>query len=592
MQKIVFFFLTIFVFFQCGFVFAQDMEQTQNAIVRLIADQNQTGVGCIIKVDEETRTAYILTAYHVIKGFDEVKLQFYIGGHPVEEAIAQVNSQWTDQREEKDFAVISVKNYPESLSLPVIFIDDFSEEKTSDLVSTSGYDEASFPISASGNISSLDPVLRYGATIVRPGFSGGPVFSQEGFMIGMNLELDKPNREIYAVRANIFKPVVDKWIGGLPRMQLALSIDGPAGAKDGIVSTGQAFTIKASVKEDKRGNLVGPKVKLTLKVPEGYQIEGLETMTVSLRNERLWAVKAPDEPKAGHYITVNTSPEANPPLEPIRITTVKVATLEIDLIKPPQGLTLFVADEQDVRAVVKNRGDAKLAESGTLKIEFQPNEFDRVEGRIEEPFVVDQPVNWKLRAKSETTSGHIAVTIAPPGKDENGMSPKVIDSLNSTSIKVKDVPRWRSYIGFPAVSFREEKMAVEAELGTRVRGLKLFRRGIPLYIVMSGVFGIDDIIGGIDRAQAEDEVAPVFDQLHTLATLSLAIPLGRIISWQGGVGGSFYFGDENFNAGHLATGIELSLGQFSIQGGIRHVFNDSELGGLSYSVQIRFPGFH
>jgi hypothetical protein len=261
---------------------------------------------------------------------------------------------------------------------------------------------------------------------------------------------------------------------------------------------------------------------------------------------------------------VTTNPQAQPPLEPIRITTVKAAELRPEITQPKSsGSTLFVGQHLDVQAVVQNSGAAKLKESGALKIDFQPHEFDLVDGSMEAPFVVDKSINWKLRAKSETKSGHVGVTIASPGKDENDMVAQIIKPSESISVRIKNIPRYRSYIGFPSVLI-EADVAVEAELGAKVRLFNISRKGIPFYVVMSGAFGVYNIITSI-----EDEDPDALEP-YTLGTLSLAIPLGPI-SLQAGSGLNFDFSDEELSL-HVAPGIELNLGRFSIQGGIRYVY--------------------
>lgn len=595
LKILLFLFVMVLASQQCGIVFGQDLHG--KAIVLIVADGSRTGIGSVIKVDKETRTVYILTAHHVIEGFEEVQVKFYAGGTTVGQAIgstAKVNPQWTDEHEGRDFAVIYVRDYPENLPLQVVYIDDFSEEKVLDKVLTFGHEKFGDLVSAPGDIIALgENVLTYASSIGAKGFSGGPVFNQEGFMIGMNLELGKIG-DMLAVRANVFKSMVDDWVVGLPRMELVISIDSPAGAKDGSVSTGQEFYLKASAKEAEAGNVVTPKAKATLKnVPEGYEIvEGQETMTVLLDKEIRWKLRAPDERRPGDSIAFDATPEAKPPLEPIGITVMEAAELSREITEPKsRKLTVYESQGLDVKAVVRNIGDATLKESGSLEIDFKPFDFDLSKGEIEQPFVVGNPVEWKLKAREATSSTRIDAVIILPGMDENDMTAKIIKPSDSISVKIKPSED-EIFIGLSCL-FSEDVYGGFG-LGVKKMLYNILRKGIPLYCVLEGRFGFDALLYGIDQAQAEEKVSLVFAQKHTLGTFSLGVKLGDVILEAGG-GRSFFFGREDFSAWHVESGLGLDFGAFAIRAGVRNIFDEHEyeddgfpdLGGLRYLIQMR-----
>ena len=145
-------------------------------------NSSERGVGSGVVVDE---FGNILTAYHVIEGFDQVTVRFFDGT----ESIATVDRE----EPERDLAVLHVANLPETV-FPATLAGTvrpgdsvlaigapFGIEGTLTQGVVSGLNR-SFVVEATGQV--LTGMIQFDAA-VNPGNSGGPLVDMSGRVVGI-----------------------------------------------------------------------------------------------------------------------------------------------------------------------------------------------------------------------------------------------------------------------------------------------------------------------------------------------------------------------------------------------------------------------
>jgi formylglycine-generating enzyme required for sulfatase activity len=190
-----------------------DVDRIRRSVVRVIADRgNSIGSGAIIKV--EGRTAYVLTAYHVIErdvqnGVSHVQVELLS-----EEMLeARISHRRIDTA--NDIAVLTIAKLP-SPPPPAIPWGASSALRETQRVYALGHPRGSPGWAVTdGTISRiLGGKLYFSGTAVSPGNSGGPLLNAQGELVGMNLELGGGLGS--ALQSDLLRVFVRGWVRGLP----------------------------------------------------------------------------------------------------------------------------------------------------------------------------------------------------------------------------------------------------------------------------------------------------------------------------------------------------------------------------------------
>jgi len=225
------------------------------------------------------------------------------------------------------------------------------------------------------------------------------------------------------------------------------AIVSPSGAVDGIVSTGQTFTV--AVRIDNQGQAhIDKSGRLTLKLPEGggYTLVSSATLPVEQIDQPfLWTLTVPpaaDEDSSPFSIDFTTSPNDENTNEPallvkesvsFSVTTVKGAEVELQIVEPDaKKLQASVRQPFNVTAKILNHGQANYLGNGTLELEFDTTLFALETGNKEAHFSQQEDtVSWYLQPKS-VTSGNIIVKIVDIPNDENTNQPVKVTRTSET----------------------------------------------------------------------------------------------------------------------------------------------------------------
>ncbi|MFH1562243.1 MAG: serine protease [Nitrospirota bacterium] len=166
------------------------------------------GTGFIV-----SETGYILTCAHVIdKGIGSLQVQ--IGNSPWQEAdVVRVDKDY-------DIAILKLRTIPPNLPKPVI-LGDSRNVKQGDRVAVMGYPlRNTTPVYSSGDIRKIDNTETYvtkNPTILFEfnaqadfGSSGGPLFSQDGKIIGIDVSKYSGTEEVnWAIPIDIAKQLLN-----------------------------------------------------------------------------------------------------------------------------------------------------------------------------------------------------------------------------------------------------------------------------------------------------------------------------------------------------------------------------------------------
>ena len=189
----------------------------QRGVVQIIAykpgNEKETGAGIFVGFDAK-KSALILTAHHVVK--DAVRLEVIFFDKQWE----RFHGMFFQQHEDLDIAVITVdplEGRAVPSGLPMFTIGEVAKLKEGDRVSTIGhpYDLAwltsiNTNILARLNYQGDFRKFRFTKTAIQRGSSGGPIFSEQGALIGVVAKVDP----IHAVAVKIdeaLKVLRDDW---------------------------------------------------------------------------------------------------------------------------------------------------------------------------------------------------------------------------------------------------------------------------------------------------------------------------------------------------------------------------------------------
>ncbi|NOY79003.1 MAG: hypothetical protein GXO76_14165 [Calditrichaeota bacterium] len=218
----------------------------------------------------------------------------------------------------------------------------------------------------------------------------------------------------------------------------------PPGARDGVVSTEEEFTVVTHISATP--NLTQLKGELT--IPQGYVY--LSPKIKSVQGDSIvWTIRSPeiqDQETKYLRITARGTDESGTLVESsvdsISIRAVKRANLSLDVyITEPQGAkdgVLTVGQPFIVRALVTNSGQAGVYGTGKVKIIFGATGVSTNEP-LEKEFTPGIPVDWRVQAPDTvTTEALIRVQISAVPYDENSNRLSFV-SVDSRNLRVETV---------------------------------------------------------------------------------------------------------------------------------------------------------
>jgi len=212
----------------------------------------------------------------------------------------------------------------------------------------------------------------------------------------------------------------------------------PPGAKDGVVSTEEEFTVATHISATP--NLTQLKGELT--IPQGYVY--LSPKIKSVQGDSIvWAIRSPeiqDQETKYLRITARGTDESGTLVEStvdsISIRAVKRANLLLDVyITEPQGAkdgVLTVGQPFIIRALITNSGQAGVYGTGKVKITFGATGVSTDEP-LEKEFTPDVPVDWRVQAPDTVASEafiRVQISAVPYDENSNRLSFVSVDSKN------------------------------------------------------------------------------------------------------------------------------------------------------------------
>ncbi|MDH3444450.1 MAG: SUMF1/EgtB/PvdO family nonheme iron enzyme [Deltaproteobacteria bacterium] len=189
-----------------------DVSRARGSVVRVIAEGgNSIGSGAIVKV--QGTTAYVLTAYHVIRydvenGVNFVEVELFTE----EKLRARISQRRIDVL--NDIAVLTIDKLPAKVP-PEIPWGYSAELRDLDKIYAVGHAgrEVGWYVT-DGTISRIQGgKIYFSGTAVSSGNSGGPLLNEQGALVGMNLRLGSQG---LAIREDIARAIVDRWVPSLP----------------------------------------------------------------------------------------------------------------------------------------------------------------------------------------------------------------------------------------------------------------------------------------------------------------------------------------------------------------------------------------
>lgn len=246
--------LSIFLFVASSYPASAQVDYSvlKRGVVKIIAykpkNVEDTGAGIVVGVDDNL--ALILTALHVVtyeeenqlKQAQRIEVKFF--GKRYMEFTGRLHE---DYQEDLDMAVIVVdpvegKTLPSDL--PNFTLGDVSKLKEGDRVSTIGH-PPDFEWEASINTNIIQGLnyggdsrkFRFTTTAIERGHSGGPVFNEQGSLVGMVTRLHPSNTIALKINAGIY--LLESW--RIPTTNLAHPLAFGTIVVDSKPSGGQVF---------------------------------------------------------------------------------------------------------------------------------------------------------------------------------------------------------------------------------------------------------------------------------------------------------------------------------------------------------------
>jgi len=195
------FLLTLAVLF---FLTASATAETSNNTSSLVINTSDvvTGTGFLFSSSD-----YVITSYHVVHGAKSIKVRL-VNGKRIDATVSLKDTN-------NDIAVLKLSQSPTSRQ-NIIILGDSSSAKTGDRVFTYGFPLVDLlgdaePRYSEGFINSLsgisnDPRLFHVSIPIQPGNSGGPVFNEQGELIGIatsSIDSDQTKKVFGSVPQNV-----------------------------------------------------------------------------------------------------------------------------------------------------------------------------------------------------------------------------------------------------------------------------------------------------------------------------------------------------------------------------------------------------
>jgi len=195
------FLLTLAVlFFLTTFAIAETLNNTSSLVIN--KSDVVTGTGFLF-----SSSNYVITSYHVIHGAKSIRVRL-LNGEKIDATVALKDTN-------DDIAILKLSQPPTSRQ-NIITLGDSSLVKTGDRVFTYGFPLVDLlgdaePRYSEGFINSLsgisnDPRLFHVSIPIQPGNSGGPVFNEQGELIGIatsSIDSDQTKKVFGAVPQNV-----------------------------------------------------------------------------------------------------------------------------------------------------------------------------------------------------------------------------------------------------------------------------------------------------------------------------------------------------------------------------------------------------
>ncbi len=199
----------------------------EKVVVKIIVGGDIIGTGTIIRV--EGRSAYILTAFHVVEPNPfAIKVVFH------QNRLREFEAKVWKYSDKNDIAILKVDDLSEDIyefPLLVIYLGDSSKVRKEDRVKAIGHNILGMKewLITSDEVS-LATMLEivFPASMISIGNSGGPLFNEDGLMIGMVSKIEGNNG--FAVGTELIKLFLKDW-GINPSLSMLAMASFPSSAE-------------------------------------------------------------------------------------------------------------------------------------------------------------------------------------------------------------------------------------------------------------------------------------------------------------------------------------------------------------------------
>jgi hypothetical protein len=235
----------------------------------------------------------------------------------------------------------------------------------------------------------------------------------------------------------------------------SFTILSPEGAKDGILSTGQNFTVQARIHASE--NLANVTASLLLPSAFDYELLDAQTRPVQRNQDMTWKIKTPSTAVAiPHDLTLqvdaNTLEGTATERDSITISrVVKRTSLYLEDLKvvDPSGVmqnetAIFSKGQSAVlRTVVKNFGDADINGTGIVRLDLKDDKtglsLADAQANLEKEFQIDEDLYWSIKAPTFSSPlTEISVEITEVPLDENtGLTAGTQNTPNRLRVKTE-----------------------------------------------------------------------------------------------------------------------------------------------------------
>lgn len=190
---------------------AQDLENIKESVVKItVIDQGggkETGTGIILRIKDHK--AYILTAFHVIENYKEIKVTLYKQPTLVYPATVFQRYDATN-----DLAIIRIDAVKKSDSRSGFKLGDINAVKALDEIIAIGHPSDHDWEVSKGNIFKPEPTqFRFSGSAIDPGNSGGPLLNSDYQLIGIVTQ-KLTDKYSYAIKIDHALKILDDW--GVP----------------------------------------------------------------------------------------------------------------------------------------------------------------------------------------------------------------------------------------------------------------------------------------------------------------------------------------------------------------------------------------